>query len=87
MVAILHLLQIKLLLVLVRDCDIGADEGLLIVVEKLSKGGEVLVTIPFCVVSVIDVIEVFEYLKGGDVMVCHKAMLQVQIVLFVKGVT
>ena len=98
-VDIVHLLQIKLKLVFVHDCDIGADEGLLFIVEMLPEGGEVLVTIPICVVCVLErflgldikgtpsVIEVFKYLEGRDVRVRRETMLQLQIGLFVKGVT
>jgi hypothetical protein len=30
---------------------------------------------------------VFQDLEGGDVAVCHEAILQLEIVLFIKGIT
>ncbi len=82
-VAAVHLLEIKLELVLIRDRDIGADEGLLVVIEALAKSGKVLVAIPFCVVRIFQcflcldvkraptVVEVLQDLEGDDVLVCH----------------
>jgi hypothetical protein len=49
-VAVLHLLEIKLELVLIRSRDVGADEGLLVVIKALSESGKVFVAVPFCVV-------------------------------------
>jgi hypothetical protein len=49
-VAVVHLLEIKLELVLIRNCDVGADEGSLVVIEALAKSGKMFVAVPFCVV-------------------------------------
>jgi hypothetical protein len=81
-VAVLHLLEIELELVLIRDCDFGADEGSLVVIEALAESGKVFVTVPFCVVRIFQcflclnikraptIVEVLLDLEGGDVSVC-----------------
>jgi hypothetical protein len=51
-VAVIQLLEIKLELVLIRDRDIRADEGSLVVINALAKSDKVFVVVPFCVVRV-----------------------------------
>jgi hypothetical protein len=46
-VGIIHFLQVELELVFVQNGDVRLYEGGLVVVEMLSKGGEVLVAVPF----------------------------------------
>ncbi len=82
-VAVVHLFEIKLELVLIRDRDVRADEGSLVVIKELAKSGKVLVAILFCVVRIFQcflcldvkraptVDEVLQDLEGGDVLVCR----------------
>ncbi len=82
-VAVVHLFEIKLELIFICNRDVGADEGLLVVIEALAKSGKVFVAVPFCVVRVFQcflcldvkraptVIEVLQDLEGADVLVCH----------------
>ncbi len=82
-VAVVHLFEIKLELVLIRNHDVRADEGSLVVIEALAESGKVFVAIPFCVVRVFQcflcldvkrapmVVEVLQDLEGGDVLVCR----------------
>ena len=86
-------------LVLVRDGDVRSHEGGLVVVKTLPEGGELFVTISLGVVHVFKrflcfdvkgspaVIQMFQDLEGSDIAVHHEAMLQLGVVLFVKGVT
>jgi hypothetical protein len=99
MVAVIHLLQIKLDFVCICDRYVGADERALVVVEVLPEGGDMFVTIPLGVVRIFQpllrfnvkgapaVIQMFQDLEVGDVAVCREAMLQLGIILFVEGVT
>ncbi len=98
MVAAVHLLQVKLKFVFVHNCYVGADKHALVVIELLPEGGEMFVTIQLGVVRVFQcflcfdikgapaVVQMFQDLEGGDVVVCREAMLQQGIVLFVEGV-
>jgi hypothetical protein len=97
-VAVIHLLQIKVEFVVIRDRDVGADEHALVIVEALPKGGRMFVTVTPGVVCVFQhllhfdvkgapaIVQVFQDLEGGDLVICRKAMLQLGIILFVKGV-
>jgi hypothetical protein len=60
-VAVVHLLEVKLQFVLVGDGDVGADEGALVVIQALAERGEMFIAIPFCVVRV------FQCILGLDV--------------------
>jgi hypothetical protein len=98
-VAVVHLLQVKLEFVFVRDCYAGADKRALVVVEAIPKGGEMFITIPLGVVCVFQcflcldvkgapvVVQMFQYLEGSDVAVRREAMLQLGLVMFLKGIT
>ncbi len=99
MVAVIPFLQIKLKFVVFRDFYIGADKHTLVVVKTLPEGGELFVTISLGVVHVFKrflcfdvkgapvVVQIFQDLEGSDIAVHHEAMLQLGVVLFVKGVT
>jgi hypothetical protein len=52
MVAIVHLLQVKLEFVFICDSYVGANKRALIVIKALLKGGEMFVTIPLGIVCV-----------------------------------
>jgi hypothetical protein len=98
-VAVVHLLQVELEFDIIHYCYVGADERTLVVVEALPEGGEMFVAIPLGVVRIFQcflcfdlkgapvVVHMFQDLEGGDVVVCCEAMLQLGIVLLVKGVT
>ncbi len=99
MVAVVHLLQIKLEFVFVHNHYVGADKRTLVIIEALPEGGEMFVAIPLGVVCVFQhflhfdikgapaVVQMFQDLEGGDVLVCHEATLQLGMILFVKGIT
>ncbi len=82
-VAVVHLFEIKLELVLIRDRDVGVDEGLLVILKALAESGKVFVAVPFCVVRVFQcflcldvkrsptVVEVLQDLEEGGVLVCR----------------
>ncbi len=87
MVAVVHLLQVKLKFVFISDCYVGADKCALVVVEALPEGGEMFVAIPLGVVRIFQcflcfdikgapaVAQMFQDLEGDDIVVCHEAML------------
>jgi hypothetical protein len=78
---VVDLLQIKLGFVVIQNGDVGSDEGNLVINKPFAKGSEVLVTVPFCEVGILqfllwldvegtpNCVEVFEDLEGGDVAV------------------
>jgi hypothetical protein len=75
------------------------DKGTLIVIELLPKYCEVLVSISLLVLGIFQcllclhvmgapmVSEVLKGLIGGDVVVCHEAILELGVILFVEGIT
>jgi hypothetical protein len=97
-IAVVHLLQIKLKFVLISDSDVGSDKGALIIIKLLPEGDEVLVSHPFIGVGIfhcflcLDVmrtpaaVEMAKELEWGDVSVCRKAMLELGVVLFFEGI-
>ncbi len=98
-VAIVDFLQIKLELVVVGNGDVRSDKGTLIIIKALPECREVFVSIPFCVVFLfadllcLDVegtpgfVQMLQDLKWSDVAICHEAMFELGIILFVKNVT
>ncbi len=51
MVAVINFFQVKLDFVIISDGDVQSNEIALVVIEALSKGGEVFVgMVPLCVV-------------------------------------
>ncbi len=99
MVAVVHLLQKKLEIVFVRDSNVRTEEHALVIVDALPEGSEMFIAIPLGVVSIFQrflcfdisgattVVKMFQDLDVGDIAVRHEAMLQLGIVLFVKGIT
>ncbi len=87
-VAVVHLLQVKLEFVLFQDCYVGLDEHSLVVVEALPKGGEMFVTIPLDVVPIFQcfpcfdvkgaptVVQMFQDLEGSEATVHWEALHQ-----------
>ncbi len=67
-VAIVHLLQVELKFIFVRDCYVGANKRTLVVVEALPKDGEMFVAIPLGVVRVFQCFLCFD-VKGAPAVV------------------
>ena len=70
----------------------------MVVVQMLAERGEMFVSIPLGVVGVLEgflgldikwtpaVVEMFEDLEGGDVSVRGEPVLELRVILFVKGI-
>jgi hypothetical protein len=80
MIAVVHLLQVKLEFVFTHNCYVRADKRMLVIVEVLPKGGEMFVAIPLDIVCIFQcflcfdiegapaIVQMFQDLEGGDVM-------------------
>ena len=53
-VGVVHLLKIELEFVIVRDGDVGSDEGSLVVIKSFAKRSKVLVAVPLCKVGIFE---------------------------------
>ncbi len=49
---VIDLLEVELQLVFVKDRDVQPNQRILIIVELFPKGGQMLVAVPFCEVSI-----------------------------------
>ena len=70
----------------------------MVVVQALAERGEMFIAIPFCVVRVFQcflclgvewaptIVEMLQDLEGGDVSIRGEPVLELRVVLFIKGI-
>ena len=98
-VAVVDFLQVELEFVIISDGDVRSYERALVIVEVLSNCRQVLDgVVPLCVVCFFEflfclcvegapaIVEVLKDLVGGDVAVRCYPMVELGIILFVKGI-